>query len=123
MAVHNELGKKGEEFAGKYLTSKGYKILETNWRSGHWEIDIIAEKHDLLSIIEVKTRTTNDFGYPEEFIDKRKIKNILKATEIYIQQSDKWHGARFEVIALTQNGESFDIEHFEDAFDAASFSE
>ncbi|MDR2146492.1 MAG: YraN family protein [Tannerella sp.] len=120
MAAHNELGKRGEAFAKQYLTDKGYKILETNWRSGHWEIDIIAEKHDLLSVIEVKTRATNDFGYPEEFINKRKMENLLKAAEVYLEQSDKWQGARFEVIALTQNGDTFDVEHFEDAFDAGS---
>ena len=122
MAAHNELGKQGEAFARQYLIDKGYRILETNWRSGHWEIDIIAQKDDFLSIIEVKTRATNDFGYPEEFIDKRKMENLLKAAEDYIQQSNEWQGVRFEVIALTQNGDTFDVEHFEDAFDAASIT-
>ncbi|MDR3266667.1 MAG: YraN family protein, partial [Tannerella sp.] len=100
----------------------GYKILETNWRSGHLEIDIIAKKYDFLSIIEVKTRASTTFGYPEEFINKNKMRNLVRAAEVYILRKGYQHGARFEIISLTKKGDTFEIEHFEEGFDPASVS-
>jgi putative endonuclease len=120
MADHNNLGQQGEEFAKQYLIDSGYKILETNWRSGHLEIDIIAKKYDFLSIIEVKTRASNAYGYPEEFINKTKMKNLVRAAETYILRKGYQHGARFEIISLTKKGDTFEVEYFEEGFDPAS---
>ena len=64
-----EKGKKGEQMAADYLRSKGYQILETNWRMGHLEVDIIAIGNNMLVFVEVKTRATNAFGEPEVFVD------------------------------------------------------
>jgi putative endonuclease len=122
MAEHNELGKQGEAFAKQYLLDKGYKIIETNWRSGHLEIDIIARKYDFISIIEVKTRASNDFGFPEEFVDKKKMKHLIKAAEKYVLKNNIEQGVRFEIIALTKSANGFETEHFEEAFDPASIS-
>jgi len=116
MAAHNELGKCGEEFAKQYLLGKGYRIIETNWRCEHLEIDIIAQKFDFLSIIEVKTRSNNNSGYPEEAVTVPKMRKLLKAAEKYMQLNNFTNGVRFEVLALTKSGESFDVEHFEEAF-------
>ncbi|MDR0836480.1 MAG: YraN family protein, partial [Tannerella sp.] len=112
MAEHNNFGKQGEDFAKQYLIDNGYKILETNWRSGHLEIDIIAQKYDFLSIIEVKTRASNAYGYPEEFINKAKMRNLVRAAEVYILRKGYQHGARFEIISLTKKGDTFEVEHF-----------
>ncbi|MEN8187811.1 MAG: YraN family protein, partial [Bacteroidota bacterium] len=74
MAQHNELGKKGEDLAVEFLIKNGFEILDRNWRFKKAEIDIIAQKDDLLVMAEVKTRSTDFFGDPQEFI-KPKQKN------------------------------------------------
>jgi putative endonuclease len=70
MAEFHETGKQGEAIALNHLRQNGYTILETNWQSGHKEIDIIAQKNDQLVIIEVKARKTAFFGEPEELLPK-----------------------------------------------------
>ena len=77
------LGKKGEEIAVKFLNSKGFKIIETNFRIRGGEIDIVAIDQDTLVYIEVKTRTSNEFGYPEESITFRKIKHLVHTAKFY----------------------------------------
>ena len=116
MAFRNELGKQGEEVAKQYLIDKGYKILETNWKSGKYEIDIIAQKYDFLSIVEVKTRTNIDFGFPESFVTNRKMRNLVYAANNYLKYKRLDLGLRFEVIALIRIADRFQIEHFEEAF-------
>ena len=74
MAYHNELGKIGEQLAADYLTRNGYTILERNFIYQKAEIDIIAQKDDTISIVEVKTRNSPFFGNPQEFVTKGKIK-------------------------------------------------
>ena len=76
MAEHNNTGKKGEEMAATFLREKGMTILETNWRFGYLEADIIAKFEKTLVIIEVKTRKSNYFGEPESFVTKQKQKNL-----------------------------------------------
>lgn len=116
MAEHNELGKIGEERALVFLRSNGYKIKQTNWICGKLEIDIIAEKENLLVIVEVKTRSTDNFEHPEEAITIKKIRNLVNATHEYIMMFD-WQGeTRFDVISVMPKGQSFVIEHIEDAF-------
>ena len=72
MAEHNELGKKGEELAVKYLQEDGYEILDRNWTFQKAEIDIIAQKDNYLAIVEVKTRSSLDFGDPQDFVKPKK---------------------------------------------------
>jgi putative endonuclease len=76
MASHNELGKRGEEIAKEYLENKGYQILKMNWRHKRAEIDLIARHEKTLIFIEVKTRSSVDFGHPEEFVDWKKEKHL-----------------------------------------------
>ena len=66
MASHNQLGKKGEQLAVDFLIENGYDIVERNYRFNKAEVDIIAQKKDVLAIIEVKTRSTTDFGNPQD---------------------------------------------------------
>ena len=68
MAQHNELGKKGEQLAVDYLLKNGYNIMERNYRFDKAEVDLIAQKDTVLAIIEVKTRSTTDFGNPQDFV-------------------------------------------------------
>ena len=109
-------GSKGEKFACQYLIEQDFDIIEKNYRYKRAEIDIIAKKDNLLIFIEVKTRKNNDFGFPEEFVSERKIELFGIASEEYLEQIN-WKGnIRFDIIALTIEEESFEIEHLEDAF-------
>ncbi|NTW32576.1 MAG: endonuclease [Bacteroidetes bacterium] len=116
MAEHNELGKKGEEMAKEYLIQKGYKILETNWRQGSYEIDIIASFKSFLVIAEVKTRCSNAFGEPEEFVNKQKQKFLIKAAGMYISRNNIVEEVRFDIISILTSGNNWKINHIEDAF-------
>ena len=116
MAQHNDLGRQGEEIAVDYLRKNGYNILETNWTFQKAEIDIIAQKAGVLAIVEVKTRSTLDFGLPQDFVKPKKIQLLLKAVNEYIIQNDLDVTARFDIIAIHKQGAVFDITHYPDAF-------
>lgn len=120
MAEHNELGKKGEELAVNFLQENGYEIIERNWTFQKAEIDIIAQKDNFLAIVEVKTRSSLDFGDPQDFVKPKKIQLLIKAVNAYINDRemdfDDEIEVRFDIIAIHKNGESFAIEHLTDAF-------
>lgn len=116
MAEHNELGKLGEEMAAEYLRKNGYAILQTNWVFQKAEIDIIAQKGDVLAIIEVKTRSTIDFGLPQDFVKPKKIGLLVKAVNEYIIQNDVDAEARFDIISIYKQNGNYVVEHIEDAF-------
>lgn len=116
MAEHNDTGKTGEELAVKYLKEKGYEILETNWRFKNLEADIISQKKNILVITEVKTRRTNYFGEPEEFVDKKKQKNLIKTANAYIELKEMDAEVRFDIISVLMKGEQVLIYQIEDAF-------
>jgi|TARA_B100000767_G_scaffold42006_1_gene35744 putative endonuclease len=116
MAEHYELGNKGEQLAVNYLINKGYKIVERNWRFQKAEIDIIATKDKILISVEVKTRSTNDFGNPQDFVTPKKIKLMVSAMNEYILNKDLDIELRFDIVAITKDKSSFDIQHFKDAF-------
>jgi putative endonuclease len=116
MAEHNELGKLGEEMAVEYLQKQGYTILQTNWMFQKAEIDIIAQKGDVLAIVEVKTRSSVEFGLPQEFVKPKKIQLLVKAVNEYVTQNDLDVEARFDIISIYKNNGAFEVEHLEDAF-------
>lgn len=116
MAEHNELGKLGEELAVAFLQDNGYTILETNWTFQKAEIDIIAQKEDTLAIVEVKTRSSIEFGLPQDFVKPKKIKLLTKAVNNYVVKKDMDTNVRFDIIAIHKEGKSFVIEHLTDAF-------
>ncbi|CAA9197002.1 YraN family protein [Flavobacterium collinsii] len=116
MAEHNELGKEGEDRAVEYLEQNGYKILDRNWTFQKAEIDIIAEKESILAVIEVKTRSSLDFGLPQDFVKPKKIQLLVKAVNAYINDREIDFTIRFDIIAIHKNKETFAIEHITDAF-------
>jgi putative endonuclease len=116
MAKHNELGKLGEEMAVEFLQKEGYKIVETNWTFQKAEIDIIAKKENILAIIEVKTRSSLDFGLPQDFVKTKKIQLLVKAVNAYVNERDLDVEVRFDIIAIHKEGKSFVMEHLIDAF-------
>ena len=116
MAQHNELGNKGEKLAVDFLIKKGYIILDTNWRFQKAEVDIIAQKGETLAVVEVKTRSTTDFGNPQDFIKPKKIKMLVSAIDEYVISKDLDVEVRFDIIAIVRENKKFTIEHLEDAF-------
>jgi len=116
MAQHNELGKKGEQLAVDFLLQEGYAIVERNYRFQKAEVDIIAKKEDTLAIIEVKTRSTIDFGNPQDFVKPKQIQRLVKAVDEYVTVNNLDVEVRFDIIAITKQGNGFNIEHLENAF-------
>jgi len=116
MATHNELGEKGEKLAAEFLIKNGYQILERNWRFKKAEVDIIAKKNEILAIVEVKTRSSNYFGNPQDFVNQKKIKLLVEAINEYVISKDLDLEVRFDIIAILKNNNNFEIEHLEDAF-------
>jgi putative endonuclease len=109
---NTELGRIGEEKAINFLKEKGYHILAQNYRYRKDEIDIIAQLGKLLVFVEVKARKNNYYGYPEEFVNKSKARNVIRAAQNYIITKNWVAKIRFDIIAITGN----DLVHFEDAF-------
>jgi putative endonuclease len=116
MAQHNQLGKKGEQLAVDFLIKKGYSIKERNYRFGKAEVDIIAEKSNILAIIEVKTRSSSDFGLPQEFVKPKQIQQLVKVVDNYVLKNDLDVEVRFDIIAIVKAGNDFTIEHLKDSF-------
>ncbi|MCB4807454.1 YraN family protein [Tamlana sp. 62-3] len=116
MAKHNELGNKGEQMAVDFLIENNYAILERNYRFNKAEVDIIAQKEDILAIIEVKTRSTTDFGNPQDFVKPKQINNLVKAVDEYVTINELDVEVRFDIIAIVKEGKQFKLEHLEDAF-------
>ncbi len=118
MADHNELGLLGEEKSVEYLQSHGYVIKQRNWRSGRFELDVVAETDDYLVIVEVKTRKRGTLATPTESINKTKMRNLVYAANAYIRRFNVTKPTRFDIIAMTidSTGQVDEFSHYEDAF-------
>lgn len=117
MSRHNEIGALGEQIAVDFLKNKNYEILERNWRFKKAEIDIIARHNETLIFIEVKTRSYDFFGRPEEFVTSHKEQLISEAANEYMIQINYDWALRFDIISIIYKNENdFEIEHFEDAW-------
>ncbi|HNW99087.1 MAG TPA: YraN family protein [Bacteroidales bacterium] len=117
MAQHNELGKIGEKVAREFLEGKRFKILDVNWRFAKDELDIIAEHDNFLVVVEVKTRSTWQYGEPHEAVNHKKQKLIIRAAEAYIQEKEIDKEVRFDVISIVMSGNDVtELTHIEDAF-------
>ncbi|NCC09564.1 MAG: endonuclease [Bacteroidia bacterium] len=116
MAIHNELGKYGEEAAASYLKEQGYVIRHRNWRKGHLELDIVAAKENRLIIVEVKTRSNRVFGAPEDAVDWKKVRHTVRAADTYIKLFQIDAEVRFDIITVVGNAKAYTIEHLKEAF-------
>jgi putative endonuclease len=117
MAVHLELGRKGESLAKTHLENAGYEILDENWTHGKAEVDLIAYKDKVIIFAEVKTRTGNAFGEPEDFVDARKQKLLVSAADEYIYLMDHKGDVRFDIISILFDKQAnYTLKHIEDAF-------
>jgi putative endonuclease len=116
MVSTREIGKIAESLARQHLVKLGYKILDTNWHSGHLELDIIARDKDELVIVEVKSRNGIRYEHPSEAVTNAKIKRIVEAADAYILDNDIILETRFDVITVIFLGQAHELEHFRDAF-------
>ncbi|MBS4042532.1 MAG: YraN family protein [Chitinophagaceae bacterium] len=114
---HQHKGDYGESLAYDYLQQQGFVVLERNWRYKHCEVDIICKKNNVLHFVEVKTRTNQKFGNPEESINSKKMNALKKAAEEYLIQHTEFIQIQFDVIAIKlKNNKIEEILFIEDIF-------
>jgi putative endonuclease len=112
MATHNLLGQIGEEEACRFLIRKGYTLLERNWRVGHLELDIIAECFGEIIVVEVKTRSNEDFAPAHEAVDAEKMKNLRLAAGQYLSINGLDQPIRFDIITVVGTQRPFTVTHY-----------
>ncbi len=116
MAIKGEnrkLGFKGERLAAATLRKKGYKILKRNYKCPFGEIDIIAQKGDVVCFVEVKTRSSDYFGAPNEAVNAERRRRYRNSARYYFSGSDPDVTVRFDIVEVTK-GEG--VNHIENAF-------
>ena len=110
------VGQEAERIAMCYLNDKGFVKQAQNYRFQRAEVDLIARKKDCLLFVEIKMRSKNDYGYPESFVSNKKKALYMLAANEYVHDTS-WEGdVRFDVIALSKQGQDMDVQHFKDAF-------
>jgi putative endonuclease len=111
-------GTEGEEAAARYLEKNGYEIVKRNYLTCGAEIDLIAKKGETLCFVEVKTRKSGDFGTPEEFVDFRKRRKIIRATRVFTgRRKYAEMYIRFDIISVVYEGRKTKINHIQNAFE------
>ena len=110
-------GKTGENAATKFLKKNGYRILERNYRKNYGEIDIIAQKGENIAFVEVKTRKSDAYGTPAEFVTVEKQKRIIKTAYTYIQEFELDAEFTFDIVEVYYDGRKIvGLNHIENAF-------
>lgn len=114
MTDKQTIGNRGEQLAAEFLIRKGFEVVARNYRFKHAEIDLIVKRDNWLIFVEVKTRSSADFGEPEDFVDTKKVNKLFEAADEYIYTTN-WHGhVRLDIVSV-KLGAQVNIEHFEDA--------
>jgi putative endonuclease len=115
---HNaKIGKRGEDEALKYLQQMGMTLRERNWRSGHFEVDLIMEGAEALHIVEVKSLTTASGGRSAfDKVDTKKQKNLVRAARRYIALKGIKKEVQFDIVAVTFRGSKAEIEYVPSAY-------
>lgn len=116
MSLSSRFGKEGEQMALRFLQKKGYRILKQNYRYRKAEIDLIAQKDNILAIVEVKFRSSTYFGAPESFVSQKKIQLLIMAADHYVCENDLSVTVRFDIISILKENNQTLIQHIEDAF-------
>ena len=116
-----EFGKMGEQMTAKYLTDKGYIILEHNYRRGHLEIDLIALDGDELVIVEVKSRAYDNILQPEDAVDHKKRLALIRLANEYIKTHGRKENVRFDIVTVVSKEGGAEIKHLKNAYNVMSF--
>lgn len=103
-------GRKAEEAAKVYLEMRGYKIVEQNYKRSRCEIDIVAQKADVMYFVEVKYRRTDSQGSGLEYITGTKLRQMKFAAESWVEEY-KWHGP-YQLSAIEIAGRDFVVLSF-----------
>ncbi|MEZ5069441.1 MAG: YraN family protein [Bacteroidales bacterium] len=111
-----EKGQRAEGLAARYLRTRGYRILKTNWRWGHRELDLVARYGEVLVVVEVKAMFGNRVNVPSETVDPKKQRHIVLATDAFIRLHRHAGPTRFDVISVHYAGDGVHIEHLPGAF-------
>ncbi|MEA1784497.1 YraN family protein [Arenibacter sp. GZD96] len=116
MGKHNEFGQEGEQRAVDFLIEKGYRIKHRNYRYQKAEIDIIAQKGEVLAIVEVKSRSSYFLEHIANTVNAKKIKLVVMAANHYVVQNDLDVDVRFDIITILKQGNRYTLTHVENAF-------
>lgn len=116
-----EFGVTGEQMAARYLEDQGYVILDRNYRRGHKEVDIIALDHGELAVVEVKTRSSEDYFTAEQAVDHHKRQNIIRVANNYMRRYHRTEPLRFDIIAIVGSGATAEIRHTKNAFNVFNY--
>ncbi len=111
MASQTETGKEGEKLAAAWLVANGYTILHQNWRYGRFELDLVCTKENKLRFVEVKLRRSNEYGYPETAVTRKKYRDLMQAINQYLVLNPSQVDFRLDVIAITQHT-PVDVDYF-----------
>ncbi|MEQ8323764.1 MAG: YraN family protein [Vicingaceae bacterium] len=114
MADHNKLGETGEALAKSYLVAKGYEVLETNWKSGHYELDLVMRKDNCVVAVEVKTRSEL-VTKASDVMSLKKERTICIAVDRYLSQKQVKTDCRIDLLILEKKGLGFNVTHIKDA--------
>lgn len=101
MALHIELGKRGEQLAKEYLQQRGFNVLHSNWKYECYEIDLIATKNGKLHFVEVKTRKSSAFGFPEESVTKQKFSRLQRAAAQFLYKHRQWRIVQYDILSIS----------------------
>lgn len=113
---HIELGQAGEDVAVNYLCTKGYEVIERNYKWKNSEVDIICKKGRCVIVVEVKTRNSTALGEPYISVTRSKQRQIIKVTNHYIIENNIEEDIQFDVVSIILNQHQTKIEHIENAF-------
>ncbi|MBM3443270.1 MAG: YraN family protein [Bacteroidetes bacterium] len=94
------VGAIGEALATAWLLESGYEILHLNWRTGRYEIDIIAARQGVLHFVEVKTKRSARYGHPEQQVGRKKLRHLIAAGTEYIARDKRWKRIRFDILSI-----------------------
>ncbi|MFR9649218.1 MAG: YraN family protein [Rikenellaceae bacterium] len=113
-----DIGRQAEQAAVDYLRGNNFMILERNWRSGRYEIDIIAQRWDTIHFVEVKSRTLGGWSSPEDAIDSSKISSMQRGARAYLALKRSKMQYQFDLIAVeTLCGEIEELRYIERVFE------
>lgn len=116
MAEHNRTGSEGEQIACLFLEQQGFQILHRNWRSGRDEVDIVARTERELIFVEVKTRSSDRFGTPDEAVTVAKQRRVMRAADAYLHRHSSELDVRYDVVSIVMHPTGPHIDHIIDAF-------
>jgi putative endonuclease len=116
MAHQHETGSKAELIIREYLESRDYRIRETNWRTGHKEVDIVAEQNGKIVIVEVKSRTAGRVESPTDLLNYRKMRFLVHAAEMYVLKNELDMEVRFDLAVVIFQSTGYRIDYIESAF-------